>query len=120
MNETQETIETPSDPLKSAPPTMAGEVLPLEPNLFTDLGFDERAVKEIQLALLYAKDFAHGTDGHIRLILIANLSTVVINMVKTISAAARRENMDVSAYLETMDEWEHERKGGALPVAANA
>ena len=34
---------------------------------------DERQAKEADFALLYAKDFAHGTDGHNRLLLIARL-----------------------------------------------
>lgn len=35
---------------------------------------DERQVKEVQFARLYATDFHHGTDGHNRLILINFLS----------------------------------------------
>ena len=35
---------------------------------------DERELKEIKLALIYADQFAHGTAGHNRLILIAKLA----------------------------------------------
>lgn len=35
---------------------------------------DERQRKEIKLAMIYAEKFAHGTDGHHRLLLIAMLA----------------------------------------------
>ncbi len=35
--------------------------------------YTDRELKEIILALVYADDFQHGTDGHNRLILIAKL-----------------------------------------------
>jgi len=35
---------------------------------------DERQQKEVELARLYARDFAHGTDGHSRLMLIERLA----------------------------------------------
>jgi hypothetical protein len=38
---------------------------------------DERQQKELKLARLYAKDFAHGTDGHHRLLLIAKLADLL-------------------------------------------
>lgn len=38
---------------------------------------DERQQKELLLARLYAKDFAHGTDGHHRLLLIAKLAQML-------------------------------------------
>jgi hypothetical protein len=34
---------------------------------------DERQNKEVMFALTYARQFAHGTDGHHRLLLIAKL-----------------------------------------------
>jgi hypothetical protein len=37
-------------------------------------GLDERQRKEIELARVYTRDFNHGTDGHSRLTLIANLA----------------------------------------------
>ncbi len=36
--------------------------------------FDDRQLKEIILARHYADSFAHGTDGHNRLLLIAQMS----------------------------------------------
>ena len=36
--------------------------------------FDERELKEIKLSLIYADQFAHGTAGHNRLMLIAKLA----------------------------------------------
>jgi hypothetical protein len=38
---------------------------------------DERQQKELLFARLYAKDFAHGTDGHHRLLLIAKLAALL-------------------------------------------
>lgn len=38
---------------------------------------DERQRKELSLARLYAKDYAHGTDGHSRLMLIAKLAELL-------------------------------------------
>lgn len=43
-------------------------------------GFTEREKREIDLACLYARDFAHGTDGHGRLLLIAKLVAVIKQM----------------------------------------
>lgn len=39
--------------------------------------FTERELKEIFFALTYANGFAHGTDGHNRLMLIAKLAECV-------------------------------------------
>ena len=41
---------------------------------------DERQIKEIVLARIYADDFNHGTDGHSRLILIARLADILDDM----------------------------------------
>lgn len=38
---------------------------------------DERQRKELELARLYAKDFAHGTTGHNQLMLIAKLAELL-------------------------------------------
>lgn len=38
---------------------------------------DERQRKEVALARIYAADFAHGTDGHNRLLLIAKLADLL-------------------------------------------
>ena len=38
---------------------------------------DARQLKEIEFARIYAKDFAHGTDGHHRLLLIAKLADLL-------------------------------------------
>jgi len=38
---------------------------------------DERELKETELAMLYAVEFHHGTDGHNRLMLIAKLTSLV-------------------------------------------
>jgi hypothetical protein len=38
---------------------------------------DERQQKELMFARMYAKDFAHGTDGHHRLLLIAKLAAML-------------------------------------------
>ena len=37
-------------------------------------GLDERMRKELRFAQTYAREFAHGTDGHSRLMLIAKLA----------------------------------------------
>lgn len=42
-------------------------------------GFSERDVKEIGFARLYVRDFAHGTDGHNRLLIISRLADVLEN-----------------------------------------
>jgi hypothetical protein len=39
--------------------------------------FNERELKEIEFARKYASDFNHGTDGHIRLILLARLADLL-------------------------------------------
>lgn len=39
---------------------------------------DERQIKEVQLAQVYAEQFAHGTDGHHRLLLIAKLVEILV------------------------------------------
>ena len=36
--------------------------------------FEERELAEIKFALMYAEEFAHGTAGHNRLLLIAKLA----------------------------------------------
>lgn len=38
---------------------------------------DERQQKEVTLARVYATSFAHGTDGHNRLLLIAKLTDML-------------------------------------------
>lgn len=38
---------------------------------------DERQQKELQFAQSYASQFAHGTDGHHRLLLIAHLARIL-------------------------------------------
>lgn len=38
---------------------------------------DERQRKEVEFAAIYAKQFAHGTDGHNRLLLISRLADLV-------------------------------------------
>ncbi len=38
---------------------------------------DERQQKELLFARLYQKEFAHGTDGHHRLLLIAKLAEML-------------------------------------------
>ena len=38
---------------------------------------DERELKEVGLASVYAKDFAHGTAGHNRLMLIAKMTKIL-------------------------------------------
>lgn len=38
---------------------------------------DERQRKEIALARLYAKEYAHGTDGHHRLLLISRMAELL-------------------------------------------
>jgi hypothetical protein len=38
---------------------------------------DTRQINEVYLARLYAKTFAHGTDGHSRLMLIAKLAELL-------------------------------------------
>jgi hypothetical protein len=38
---------------------------------------DERQRKEVEFALIYADGFAHGTDGHNRLLLIAKLARML-------------------------------------------
>ena len=38
---------------------------------------DERQRKEIEFARMYADGFAHGTDGHHRLLLIAKLALML-------------------------------------------
>lgn len=40
----------------------------------TAMELTERELKEIQLALYYESDLAHGTDGHNRIILLAKLA----------------------------------------------
>jgi len=42
-----------------------------------DAHLDERELKETELAMLYAVEFHHGTDGHNRLMLIAKLTSLV-------------------------------------------
>ena len=44
------------------------------PDIFV---LSERDIKEINFAKLYAMDFAHGTAGHNRLMLIANLAAAL-------------------------------------------
>lgn len=39
--------------------------------------FDERQRKEIEFALLYANQFAHGTDGHNAKIIIARMAAML-------------------------------------------
>lgn len=48
----------------------------MEPTDWTQ-ALDERQRKELALARLYAKDFAHGTDGHNRLLLINKLAELL-------------------------------------------
>lgn len=43
---------------------------------WTDM-LSERDQKEVKLALLYADQFAHGTTGHMQLMLINNLCRIV-------------------------------------------
>ena len=38
---------------------------------------DEREQKEVRFARLYARDFAHGTDGHSRIMLIAKMAYIL-------------------------------------------
>jgi len=54
---------------------------------------DERELKETALAMLYAVQFHHGTDGHNRLMLIAKLTSLVNVYGNVIHALVR--------YLET-------------------
>jgi hypothetical protein len=44
---------------------------------------DERELKEVELALLYAKEFHHGTNGHNRLMLIAKLAKMLDEIQQT-------------------------------------
>jgi hypothetical protein len=44
---------------------------------------DERELKEVELALLYAKEFHHGTAGHNRLMLIAKLAAMLDEVQET-------------------------------------
>ena len=39
--------------------------------------FDDRALKEIEFDRIYARDFAHGTDGHNARLIIAKLVEIV-------------------------------------------
>jgi hypothetical protein len=39
--------------------------------------FDERQQKEINLAILYARDFSHGTTGHNALLIIAKMAQML-------------------------------------------
>lgn len=41
---------------------------------------DERQIKELDLSVLYASDFHHGTTGHNQLMLIAKLSEILDTM----------------------------------------
>lgn len=38
---------------------------------------DERQLKELKLAIIYAEDFHHGTTGHNQLMLIAKLAEIL-------------------------------------------
>ena len=44
-------------------------------------GFTERDIQEIEFAMIYAKDFKHGTDGHNRLLIIARFSFLLDNFI---------------------------------------
>ena len=39
--------------------------------------FDERQLKEIDLAVIYARDFHHGTTGHNALMIIAKMAALL-------------------------------------------
>jgi len=41
------------------------------------LQFDERQRKEIELAVLYERDFGHGTNGHNDLVIIAKMAKLL-------------------------------------------
>jgi hypothetical protein len=62
--------------------------IPLTPvgEMWTGLGFDKRQIDEISFAKLYAISFSHGTDGHHRLLLIAQFAKTVEMLMKDMDA----------------------------------
>ena len=50
---------------------------PIVVQAFWEQYLDERQLKELRFARLYAKEFAHGTDGHNRLMLINLLANLL-------------------------------------------
>lgn len=52
--------------------------------LLLEGGFTPRELEEVRFACNYASEFLHGTDGHLRLLIIAKLTEAVFEISETI------------------------------------
>jgi hypothetical protein len=78
--------------------------LPAVEEMWNALGFDQRQMDEIRWAQTYAASFRHGTDGHQKLLLIAQLTGALTRAFMTIDTIA-----DPQAAREALAELAHEQ-----------
>ena len=53
--------------------------------------FDERQLKEIDFSVVYANEFAHGTDGHNAKLIIARMAALLDTISQSITIEVERK-----------------------------